>query len=407
MSQEALFWLFSTFFWTFVMSFYSMQEMACISCNKLRLDYYVAKNKRWAIQLNELLSKPSFLFSTTLIGVNVALMLSSESSRQLFESLGYDPNLAPLAEIPFVLIVGELVPMFAARIYPDHAARLGSPLLYLSSKILYPLNACMDLFFRYTDRFLSKKGHDEMGQFLSRDELQKLLEEHHGIEETPLYAMIGNIFTLKNKQAFQLMQKLEDCPCVSSHATIGMLRQLSAKTTIKAFCVYHKTRNKIVGMVYPIVLLNASDSKRVDDFVVPACFVTRELHALELLTHLQEEEVNEAVVLNESGDALGLITLEHLIDELFGTQETKIAPIKARLQYLEKTLDASTEIATFNEQFGTKIDTTGCESFAELIEKTLGRHPTINDTITLDSLELIVKTTSLFKAKEILIRTKK
>lgn len=407
MHQDTLFWLLSTFFWTAVMSFYSMQEMACISCNKLRLDFYVSQNKRWAHQLNSLLAKPSFLFSTTLIGVNVALMLSSESSRRLFESLGYDPNLALFAEIPFVLIFGELVPMFAARIYPDHASRLGAPLLYLSSKVLYPLNALMDTIFRYTNRLFTKKGQEETHHFLSRDELQKLLEEHHGTEETPLHAMIGNIFSLKNKQAVQLMVPLASFTCVSSHATIGMLRQLAKDEPIQAFCVYHKTRHKIIGMVYPKDLLYATDSKRVDDFVVPACFVSGEMHALELLTLLQEEEVNVVIVLSDAGDALGIVTLDHLIDELFGTQEQKNSEDSPKLQYLEKTIDAGTKIAAFNKEYGTKIASDGCETFAELLEKTLERHPTQNDTITLDSLELVVKSTSLFKVKEVLIRTRK
>lgn len=405
--QEWTPWLILTLFWTLVMSFYSMQEMACISVNKLRLDFYVAQNRRWAIQLNTLLQKPSFLFSTTLIGVNVALMLSSESSRRLFESLGLDPNLAPLAEIPFVLIFGELVPMFAARTYPDHTSRLGAPLLHLSSKVLYPLNYLMDLFFRYTDRVLQKKKGAEPSHFLSRDELQKLLEEHSGLEESPSSSMVGNIFALKNKNAYQLMQPLESFTCVSSRATVDMLRQIALKKSVSAFCVYHKTPQKIVGMVYPKDLLQVTGKKRVDDFIEPACFVTNELHAFELLAYLQDEEVKEAVVLNDKGEALGIITLDHLIDELFANQEVKIVQAPMKLQYLEKTVDASSKIKDFNTLYGTKIDPQGCETFAELIEKILGRPPTLQDTLSLDSLELIIKETSLFKAKEILVRTKK
>lgn len=409
MLQDWTYWLALTLLWTLFMSFYSMQEMACISTNRLRLDIWVAQNKRWAVQLNTLLQRPSLLFSTTLIGVNVGMMLSSESSRRLFESLGYDPNLAPLVEIPFVLIFGELVPMFAARVYPEHAARLGMTVLYISSKLLYPINYLMDLFFRATNRLLRKKELQESSDFLSREELQKLLEEHHGVEETTASSTIGNIFALKNKKASQLMQPIESFACISSHATIEMLRQLAQKSSSDVFCVYHKTPKKIVGMIRLSNILQASDRKRLDDFIEPACFVTKELHAFELLAHLQEEEVKEAIVLSDHTSsqaiAIGVITLDHLIDVLFAQDESLEEP--SRLQYLEKTVDAATSIAEFNALYGTKIDPQGQESFAELIEQLLGRHPAPEDTLSLDGLELIVKDTSLFHAKEILIRTKK
>ena len=99
------------------------------------------------------------------------MMISSESSRCLFEAWGLDPNLAPLAEIPFLLIFGELIPMFAARLYPDHASRLGIPLLYASAMVLAPISACISYIFK-------KNKNKHHAPYLSRDELQKLLEEH-------------------------------------------------------------------------------------------------------------------------------------------------------------------------------------------------------------------------------------
>jgi len=406
MNQEITFWLCSTIFWTLVMSFYSMQEMACISCNKLRLDYAAAQNQRWALLLRSLLDKPSTLFSTTLIGVNVALMISSESSRRLFEAMGYDPNLAPLFEIPFVLIIGELVPMFAARIYADHSSKLGTPLLYFSSKVLKPVIGVMDACCRLAAYLLGQKETEESSSFLSRDELQTLIQERPGAKETPLHAIIRNIFTLKQQTAFQLMKPFDRTSCISSNDTIGMLRSLGEKSDAKAFCVYHKRPQKIVGMIYPQDILNASDTKRVSDFVESACFVSEDMHALDLLSHLQHEEVNEVIVLDKQGYALGVIILDDLIDELFRSPDIFSWEKDSKRGYLEKTIPADMDISSFNTAYNLDIDTKECTTFAELIEKTLGRHPNVGDTVVVDSLEVVVKETSLFKAKEILIRTK-
>ena len=142
-----LFWFLSMVFWTFVMSFYSMQEMACISLNRLRLEYLVRSGSRRAAWIQTLLNTPTILFGTTLVSVNIALVLSSESMRQCFCAMGLNPNLAPLVNVPYVLIVGELIPMFAARLFPEHMARVGSPLLWVSSKVLAPIVLLFDFLF--------------------------------------------------------------------------------------------------------------------------------------------------------------------------------------------------------------------------------------------------------------------
>jgi len=404
--SESTFWLLSTLFWTLIMSFYSMQEMASISCNKLRLDYAVSQKKRWALLLQELLERPSILFSTTLIGVNFALMVSAESSRRLFEAWGFDPSFAPLAEIPFVLIFGELIPMFAARLYADHASRLGVPLLYASSKLLLPIIYAISTSFRYLTLLFGKKEKKEIAPFLSRDELQKLLEEHqagyHGDQEVPVDEMIGNIFSLRNKRAYQLMQRLDTIPCVSTHTTVGELRELCKKSSQTFYPVYHRKRQKIVGYVHFQDLLNVTDNKRVDEYAETAYFVPSDMQALDLVQKLQEENVEAAIVINSQGVARGIIFLEDLIDELFGSSPQKKSP---QVSYFEKTLPAETKITDFNEAYNTHIDPQGCKTFAELVEKVLQRRPHSQDTIFVDPFELVVKETTLFKAKTIQIKT--
>lgn len=410
MTTELTLWLLSTLFWTAVMSFYSMQEMACISCNKLRLDYSTSQNQRWALLLSALLEKPTKLFSTTLIGVNVALMLGSESSRQLFQALNYDPNWAPIVYIPFVLVFGELIPIFAARIYADHVSRLGARLLYFSAVILSPFIAIIDFFFRHTATLMGRKDKQTHHTVLSRDELQKLLEEYHsgymGEHGSPVSAIMSNIFSLRNKRAFQLMQRLDTFPCIAVSTPVSAIRTLAMTKDFSCLPVYHRKKQKIAGMCYLQDLLNASDNKKVDDYIKSPCFVSEEMHALELLIRLHNEEVQDAIVLNEKGEALGVILLENVIDELLGP-ELQTAPAETvPFRYIEKTMSADEGVIDFNRKYGTNIDPEGCKTFAELIEKLLGRYPNAKDTVVLDSIEITVKETSLFKAKTILVKTK-
>ena len=108
-------YLFLTLLSVAVQALFAFFEMACVSFNKVRLQYYVSIRSRRAIWINYLLKRPSRLFGTTLIGITASLVVGSECSRRFYESIALDPDWAPLTQVPLVVIFGELAPMFAAR----------------------------------------------------------------------------------------------------------------------------------------------------------------------------------------------------------------------------------------------------------------------------------------------------
>ena len=174
--SNAAFWLIMTLLCLSIHAFYSMMEMACVSFSKVRLQYYVGQNRSRASWIHHLIRRPSRLFGTTLLGVNVALQIGSECSRLFYQSLDLSPNLAPISQVILVLIFAELVPMFAARRYSEHVALLGIPFLYASYNILRPIIFLVDLFSKGISYLVYGKVTQEPGT-LTRDELQKVLEE--------------------------------------------------------------------------------------------------------------------------------------------------------------------------------------------------------------------------------------
>ena len=118
-----------------IQGFYSMLEMACVSFNRVRLQYYVSQKNRRAMWLSYLLNNPTRLFGTTLIGVNTAMQFGSECARRFYASLHVSPDWAPLSQVIIVLIFAELAPMFAARRFAENVAMLGIPIIYITSFI--------------------------------------------------------------------------------------------------------------------------------------------------------------------------------------------------------------------------------------------------------------------------------
>jgi len=101
---------------------FSMLEMAAVSFNKVRLQYFVSLGNRRAIWLMRLLQNPTLLFGTTLICVNTAMQFGSECSRRFYMALDLSPDLAPLSQIILVLL------------FEAHLEKLSKPLLQTLQK---------------------------------------------------------------------------------------------------------------------------------------------------------------------------------------------------------------------------------------------------------------------------------
>ena len=140
MSAQA--WLLLNFVTIAFLAFYSMMEMACVSFNKMRLQYYVSKDNKRAIWLQELIQDPSRLFGTTLIGVNLAMVIGSECSREFYSAIGLNPILSALTQVMLVVILGELA-RFRARSHAENVGMMGAPYLWASAKLMTPLLWCV------------------------------------------------------------------------------------------------------------------------------------------------------------------------------------------------------------------------------------------------------------------------
>ncbi|MGZ3633528.1 MAG: hemolysin family protein [Parachlamydiaceae bacterium] len=414
MDYTALTWLALNLASIVVLGFYSMMEMACVSFNRVRLHYYVSKGDKRAILLNELLHHPSKLFGTTLIMVNVALVFGSEFAREFHIAIGLSPDLAPLSQVFIVVIFGELAPMFAARSYSEHLATIGIPLLYASSKVLAPFLWVLDHLTTFFSRMVSNKQMST-AIYLTQEELQKILEEQ---EEDQAYAsdreqfneITSNIFSLRHKEVGQVMTPINRIPVISSTSTIDQARSFFKEKKVNYLPIYHDKPTNIVGIAFPRDLIRAADTRTIREFGRMPWFVTQNAKLTHLLKQFRHNNQEVAVILDPQGYAVGLITLDDVIEEIFGKatqpKNSKKKIKKTKKFVIDRTFPGSFTVSEFYEQFGVMLDEEGQLTFAELIEKHLGYRPESGESIYLDPFELIVKETSLHHIKTISIKTK-
>lgn len=386
-----------------------MMEMACVSLNKVRLHYYVQQGDKRARWLNYLLQHPFRLFGTTLIGVNLSMVIGSECSREFHSALGLSPDLAPLTQVFLVVIFGELAPMFAARNYAENVSMLGVPIVYASAKILTPALWIIGRITRLVN-FLTtgKTTHNEF--FLSLEELEKILEEH---SDTPpssdtqeLNVITKNIFQLRHKTAEDILTPLSNFLRLPSNATVLQMKNLIKRTDGDFVAIYYRNYSNIVGIAFPRDLVRASDTCRIRDYARPLWFVTQKTKLTQILQQFQKNQKRLAIILDGKGKNIGIITLDDLLEEIFGESRFRETAEKSSF-VMERTFPGEHLVGDFNKEFNVVLDPENTLTLSQLMAKKLKHHPEKGDSVYIEPFELTAKETTLLEAKTIIVKTKK
>lgn len=404
MDNAAFYFLLLTISCIFIQAFFAMFEMASVSFNKVRLHYYVSLDNKRAKWLSFLLDKPSRLFGTTLISVNTVMQIGSECSRRFYDSVGLNPDYAPISQVFIVLIFGELAPLFAARRHSEQVAMVCVPIVYALYFVLKPFTYLLGKISSLITS-LSDKNKD-MPLTVSRDELQRAFEDKTLEEGGQLNVVIENIFSVKKKSAKDLMIPIENVQKISSQAKVQDLRHLLSVNFHSFIPIFHRSEENIVGLVYSRDLLKTEDDKRIADYTHPPWFIADDAQILEILKQFRTNNQSIAIVLSSSGQATGILTLDQIVSYLFGEQEFKIKEEKKDLKpFIERTLSGEMLIEDFNTKFQTNIIQPNCETLSDLVYFYLKHHPVKGESIKIDRFEMIVLEPSLLGAKTVLVRT--
>lgn len=395
-------YLFLTILFILIQGLFAFFEMASVSFNKVRLQYYVSQGTRRAVWLNYLLQRPSRLFGTTLIGITTSLVIGSECARRFYESIQLDPDWAPLTQVLLVVIFGELAPMFAARRHPEQSAMLCVPLMYFIARILTPITMAFDAFSRLIHRTMGNEK--EVALFLSRDEVRMAFEERRSGEDE-LDAAAGQIFQLKNLTAGLLMTPLSQVQMVPTSATIAEMRHLISVQYSPLIPIYHRNPQNVVAIAYLRDLLCAEDGKKVIEVARSPWFVTGDTLVLQLLQQFRRNNQSVAVILDPQGQACGLLTLDQILAKIFG-EETHLSIQEEELpNYIERTLSGEMKIAEFNLQFDSDLSQKEGTTLSDLIVAKLGHLPVKDESVQIDDFEFTVTEPTLRGARTLTVRT--
>lgn len=250
-----------------------------------------------------------------------------------------------------LIVFGEIIPKNIAK---RSGERLFSSTLWLVNlvyKILHPVAIFLTAF---SDFIIKKFGGgrylEEGSDWVSSEQEIKFLISHIkevGLMESEKTEMLENIFALGETVVKEIMVPATDIISMNITATIKDSLELFNKHKFTRLPVYEKNRENIIGMVHMkdvFIVLSKNEERQLKDLVRPILFIPDSMKVNQLLRQLREQHMHIAIILNEHGSIVGLITLEDLLEEIVGEISDEHEPATEKIIALrpgEWLIDAS------------------------------------------------------------------
>ena len=379
--------------WIIVLAFlvtalFSAAEMSFIAANRLRLRHLAEAGNRNAARYLESFKQPQRLLSTAMMGSTIAhIAASSVATWALMPTVGAAAALAvTLVLTPLMLVFGEVIPKAVAREWATALILRLFPLIEAASRVLAPLSVSANAL---VGGALAVFGHHRITAraFVSREELKLLLQmEPEEADVTSSEAeMIDKIFDLGETTVREVMVPMVEVAALPETASPDECVRLIAERGFSRIPIYADRIFNVVGVVTAMDLLRQGVRARdVRAFMRPATYVPETKRIDELLREMQKARVQLVVVVDEYGAAVGIVTVEDIVEEVVGEIRDEH---DRTLDTVERLPDGSYRVAgranidELNEALDWELPKGDFETVAGLVLATVHRIPLVGEVL--------------------------
>jgi CBS domain containing-hemolysin-like protein len=405
-----------------VQGFFVSAEVALTACDRNALRARAAAGAANAARAERMLAVPQVTLATTLVGANLATLVAVLLLALELMARGESPMWAPLMVVPPLLVLGHLVPKAIVQAHADKTVdRLATP-LRLASFLLRPLVVVVGGFAAALTRVTRT---DRKKAFVTRDELALLIESEPTSDKPEIGAdereMIANVFELSEYKAEELMVPLSEVTALPEDAPLAEAALEVADKQHSRMPIFRSRVDDVVGIVHVFDILQASSGKvaegkpppkTVADLAHPPTYVPGTMKASDLLVQLQAEQQHLAIVVDEYGGAVGIVTIEDLLEIIVGDiddeYDVEPSPIRAEKPNVWR-VEARTTVARVNAELDLGLpESDDYETIAGLLIEKFRRIPDKGESLAIGSLiiEIVAATDRAIEAVRITRRKK-
>lgn len=387
---------------TLVNAFLAASEMSLVSINKNRVEQKAEEGNIKSQKLLKIIENPTNFLSTIQVGITLVNILSGASlanslSAYLAPLLGGGAaarslaNVIVLAILTFVSIVfGELYPKRIALNKSEEMAQFTSGTIryvgIIAKPFVWLLSASTNLLSR-----LTPMTFDDEDNKMTRDEMRYMMETE-GVFEDDELEMLQGIFSLDTKVAREVMVPRTDAFMVDIHDEVKENLEKILSENFSRIPVYNEDKDKVIGILHTKTLLKSAytvgfDQLDLQMLIQEPLFVPETVFIDDLLYELKKTQNQMAILLDEYGGVVGLVTLEDLLEEIVGEiddESDEIESLYEKISDNEYIIQGRMLIDDFNELFKTNLHMSDVDTMAGYFITALGTIPDEDETLSFD-----------------------
>ena len=393
-------------------AFFSGMESAFLNKNRLRLEID-RKQSRMFDYIAGLFSRHQGQYITTiLVGNNIALVIYSMSLslvlRKIAQLIGWtsveEGSILLETIIPTIIIIflGEYLPKSMFGSNPNFFYRYLSPIMYFFYILLYPVTRATTLLSYGLLRLAGRKASGAERQIeFDRSDLESLLENNNSAESATEpdndIKMFQNALDFADLRVRDAMVSRVDVEAVDiDDCTMDELTKKFVETMYSRIFVWRDSIDNIIGYVNSKSLFESP--KRIEDVLMKVDYVAETLPLQDLLTQFTKNKSNIAVVVDEFGGTAGIISLEDVLEQIFGEIEDehdKQDMVEKHISEREFVFSCRLEVEYINEKYNLGIpEDDEYDTLAGYIISRYEELPTAGTVMEFDGLRIKILSTT-------------
>ncbi len=302
--------------------YFSSTETAFNAASRIRLKSKAEDGSKQAALVLKLLDRYDAMLTTILIGNNIVNIACTSLATLLFVQLLKDENLgatvATVVVTVVLLIFGEISPKTIARKNPERVAMLSAPFLQVLMTVLSPVGFVFGVWQDMLNRVF--KSSDDSG--ITEQELLTIVDEAEqgdGIDADEA-ELIRSAIEFNELEVRDIFTPRIDIEAIRADMTKEEVAEIFSSSGYSRLPVYEDSIDNIIGILYLKDFYNTAFRRKteISDIIKPVIYVPKSKKISDLRKELQEQQLHIAVVMDEFGCTVGIVTLEDILEELVG-----------------------------------------------------------------------------------------
>ena len=389
-------------------AYFSATETSFSSLSKTRLKVLADDGDKKAERALKLAENYDKLIFTILIGNNIVNIAMASIGTLLFIGIYGDvgATISTVEVTVVVLFFGEITPKSIAKDMPEKFAMFSAPFIRVWIWVLTPVNFLLSQWKKLVSRFFktddeSKISHEELLLFMEDAEQDGGIDENEG-------ELLRNALEFRDLTAAEILThriEIEAVDITDSHEDIA---KVFTQSGFSRLLVYRDTIDQVVGVLHQKdFYVNGKMTERpIAEIMTAPLFVYQHTKIRDILETLQLKKSHIAIVVDDFGGTLGIVTMEDILEELVGEIWDEHDEVEEDFEKLGEDLyrvDCSVSLEDFCEFFDVKLESDSV-SVGGWIMEYLNHIPVKDEKITVENLEITVSEVNAHRVSFITVR---